>query len=368
MCEQCVTIRKKECTLWRCNCFIQGDDSEIFIYFYPTTRLILFEMDISSKLDTRADYIRQLTQSLANPNQNVGIAMSCNNSEMADDVSSTGGESVTSVLYKYGKEANQVDLERLNIRSTGSMLGKKVSIRTSSAQSLDSAEALSELKTAESLARDSSTVAYSEDPHLQFLINKEQSKGRNSQKLVSGSQFRNTTKLGMGRCEDCFIFDRVNKKHKETIRGLRLQIARLEEQNHDLRRFKSDGHHSVGKSSNTLASSIINNDEENDPEDIEFLANKCETYEADLAKMKKLLLYERTLNEGLRKTLDETRTGLRDELATSQAENIKLREDYRREKEKRETLQTSNDDLMATLLRYKQQLERTENKLSDCTL
>lgn len=326
-------------------------------------------MDVSSKLDTRADYIRQLTQSLANP----GIAavnIGSNNSEMCDDVSSTGGESVTSVLYKYGKEATQVDLERLNVRSTGNMLaGKRVTIRTSSAQSLDSAEALSELKTAESLAREGSTVAYSEDPHLQFLMNKEQSKGRNSQKLVSGSQFRNTTKLAMGRCEQCLIFDRVNKKHKETIRGLRLQIARLEEQNHDLRRFKGDsGHHASIKSSSTLASSIIDDEEENDPEDIQYLANKCETYEADLAKMKKLLLYERTLNEGLRKTLDETRTGLREELATAQSENIKLREDYQREREKREALQISNDDLTATLLRYKQQLERTENKLSDCTL
>lgn len=324
-------------------------------------------MEIASKLDSRADYIRQLTKSLANP---TGIAMAASNgSEMGDDVSSTGGDSVTSVLYKYGKEATQVDMERLNMRSTGSMLGKKVTIRTSSAQSLDSAEALSELKTAESLAREGSTVAYSDDPHLQFLINKEQNKGRNSQKLVSGSQFRNTTKLSMGRCEQCFIFDKVNKKHKETIRGLRLQIARLEEQNHDLRRHKGDpGHHPSIKSSSSLTSVLVNDEEESNPEDIEFLANKCETYEADLAKMKKMLLYERTLNEGLRKTLDETRTGLREELATAQAENIKLREDYQRERDKRETLQTSNDELTATLLRYKQQLERTENKLSDCTL
>jgi septal ring factor EnvC (AmiA/AmiB activator) len=103
-------------------------------------------------------------------------------------------------------------------------------------------------------------------------------------------------------------------------------------------------------------------------EDIQYLASKCETYEADLAKLKKLLVYERSLNEGLRKTLDETRTGLRDELAACQAENTKLREDWQREKAKREFLQTSSDEATTTLLRYKQQLEKAESKLSDCLL
>jgi multidrug resistance efflux pump len=84
--------------------------------------------------------------------------------------------------------------------------------------------------------------------------------------------------------------------------------------------------------------------------------------------MKKMLLYERGLNEGLRKTLDETRTGLRDELATCQAENSKLREDWQKEKARREVLQTSNDESTTTLLRYKQQLEKAEAKLSDCQL
>ncbi len=80
--------------------------------------------------------------------------------------------------------------------------------------------------------------------------------------------------------------------------------------------------------------------------------NKCETYEADLAKMKKMLLYERTLNEGLRKTLDETRTGLREVLATAQTQIGKLNDDFAREKDKKDGLQVANDDLTTTLLRY----------------
>jgi len=328
------------------------------------------QTEIANKLDTRAEYIRQLTQSLSKGNS--GIAAE----DMADDVSSVGGDTVTSILYKYGKEASTVDSDRTTaMRGSGSFVGSKMNKRaSSSAQSLDtSIEGMSELKSAESAARESSTAPYYDDPHMQFLINKEQNKGRSTQKLVSGSQFRNTTKVG-ARCEQCMIFDRVNKKHKETIRSLRLQIARLEETAHDLRRLKSNdsGHHVALKGSTSggsaLAAAMSQEDEEDEMENIQFLVNKCETYEADLAKMKKMLLYERTLNEGLRKTLDETRTGLREELATAQTQIGKLNEDYAREKDKKDGLQVANDDLTTTLLRYKQQLERSENKLSDCVL
>ena len=345
-------------------------------------------MDMASKLDARADYIRQLTQSLSSSGT-VGIADSktaggstnqnVSNNEIDDNCDiTTGGETVTSVLYKYGKEATQVDKEMLGVRSSGSLSLRKHSnahkMRSSSASmSMDNGSVdggLSGELRQDSLARDGSTVSYAEDPHVQFLINKEQNKSSKSVRLVSGSQFRNTTKMNINQCEQCFILDRVSKKYKETIRGLRLQIARLEEQNHDLKRFKnSDANHHVAKIvSSSLSSSLSAEEEEENMEDIEFLANKCENYEIDLTKMKKMLLYERTLNEGLRKTLDETRTGLREELASAQAENTVVRADWLREKDRREALQVSNDDNMATLLRYKQQLERTENKLSDCTL
>ena len=331
-------------------------------------------VEIANKLDTRAEYIRQLTQSLSREkSNNNGIAL-----EMADDVSSVGGDTVTSVLLKYGKDTSLEDAERDHVRSSGSFIGSKHNKRaSSSARTLDSIDNQSGMKSAESMARESSTAPLYEDPHSQFLINKEQNRGRSTGKLVSGSQFRNTTKLGMGKCEQCTVFDRVNKKHKETIRSLRLQIARLEETAHDLRRLKANdmGHHvalkgsssSIATGGSTLAASMASVDEE-ELEDIQYLANKCETYEADLAKMKKMLIYERTLNEGLRKTLDETRTGLREELASAQLQVGKLTEEHAKEKERREGLQVAHDDLAMTLLRYKQQLERTENKLSDCQL
>lgn len=332
------------------------------------------QAELASKLDTRAEYIRQLTQSLSREKSNNGIAL-----EMADDVSSVGGDTVTSVLLKYGKDASLEDAERDHVRSSGSFIGSKHSKRaSSSARTLDSIDNISGMKSAESMARESSTAPLYEDPHTQFLINKEQNRGRSTGKLVSGSQFRNTTKISMGKCDQCMVFDRVNKKHKETIRSLRLQIARLEETAHDLRRLKANdmGIHvslkgssssSIASGGSTLAASMAAVNEE-ELDDIQYLADKCETYEADLAKMKKILHYERTLNEGLRKTLDETRTGLREELASSQLQVGKLTEEHAKEKDRREGLQVAHDDLTVTLLRYKQQLERTENKLSDCQL
>jgi hypothetical protein len=345
-------------------------------------------MDMASKLESRADYIKQLTQSLANAGKDKAAGGPSTSAtppaeavaavdlelEMNDNIS-VGGETVTSVLYKYGREASQD--RKANVRKSGSSIPaignqEHHQFRSASAQSVDSFEHshLSE-------ARESSTVPYMDEAHLQFLINKEQNKMNKSQKLVSGSQFRNTTKVNFMSCEQCIILDRVGKKYKETIRSLRLQIARLEEQNHDLKRFKNgESIHQLMSKSAALASSTSavttaivtasqQADQEENMEDIQFLAGKCEQYESDIAKVKKLLLYERNLNEGLRKTLDETRTALKEEVAGLQKENISLQEELQREKEKRGALQSSYDETTTTLLRYKQQLERTENKLSD---
>lgn len=58
-----------------------------------------------------------------------------------------------------------------------------------------------------------------------------------SQKLVSGTQFRIPVKEPTV-CTHCEQFDRQIRKLKETNRMLRLQVARLEEKIHDLRRIK----------------------------------------------------------------------------------------------------------------------------------
>jgi hypothetical protein len=62
---------------------------------------------------------------------------------------------------------------------------------------------------------------------------------KTSQKLVSGTQFRIPQKEPVA-CAQCEHFDRSNRKLKEANRMLRLQVARLEEKIHDLRRAKSE--------------------------------------------------------------------------------------------------------------------------------
>jgi len=357
--------------------------------------------EISNRLDSRADYIKQLTQSLSGKTTPTNMATPTFDSPapqtnsvpplmpqvnsmhpppltlptpmVIDDNSSYGGSmgdestAQTSVLFKYGREASTTAPTTGLRKSSDGIAGRKSKTRPqlSSAQSLDSIDNFSDLKS-DSLARDSLNEPHTgsldgmEEAHLQFLVNKEQNRGR-SQKLVSGSQFRNTTKV-LPRCEMCAVGERVNRKNKETIRSLRLQIARLEEQNHDLRRSKSSeiAQHMTLKSKEEL--------DEEELEGIEYLAKQIENKEEEVAKLKKMLTYERSLNEGMRKTLDETRTGLKEELAACQAENVTLKATCESEIEKRQTMERSLNETTSTLMQYKQQLERSENKLSDAML
>lgn len=58
------------------------------------------------------------------------------------------------------------------------------------------------------------------------------------QKLVSGAQFRITGK-GASSCEDCAIMNGNLKKSRETIRSLKVQLARLEDKYVGLRKSKN---------------------------------------------------------------------------------------------------------------------------------
>lgn len=62
----------------------------------------------------------------------------------------------------------------------------------------------------------------------QLLSTPSQSRG-GSTKMVCGSQYR-MPQRAISPCENCDLLTSSNKKQKETIRGLKLQITRLEEQ------------------------------------------------------------------------------------------------------------------------------------------
>eukprot|EP01033_Poteriospumella_lacustris_P010055 gene10055-7183_t len=120
-------------------------------------------------------------------------------------------------------------------------------------------------------------------------------------KVVSGSQFRLTTK-GSGPCPNCDAMDKANKKNKELIRTLKLQIIRMEENFKDLKYMKAnnttqpDPGLKLSTDNNTLVVS----------EDKEWEA-RCQALEDELAKLKKVLAYERNINENMRTNLEEAK-------------------------------------------------------------
>ena len=75
-----------------------------------------------------------------------------------------------------------------------------------------------------------------------ILTFRSQIRGRSS-KIVSGSQFRHTSRESQLKCEQCDLYDRALKKNKETIRSLKFKLERFEEKYHDLKMIKSSASH-----------------------------------------------------------------------------------------------------------------------------
>lgn len=308
-------------------------------------------LNASDRIEARTDYIRQLTESLSSSSSTPALPRQ--NSEVVIDDTSSNGEITTSVLYKYGREIPS-SVRPGALKNSIPSLGKQRQAHVVQT----STEVSNELRTD---TVDPENASVTEEAHLQFLTNKDS----RPQKIVSGSQFRNITKAVFHRCEQCGILDRANKKHKETLRTLRLQIARLEEQCHDLRRSKNTDaahYHIASKAAQQAIDSGLNTEGE------EYLSKQCEMYEEELNKIKKILTFERTANEGLRNTLEEARNTSKQELTDAHAEITRLRADLDNARGKADLYRKHHEESMVSLLQYKQQLEKAENKLSDCML
>eukprot|EP00599_Poterioochromonas_sp_BG-1_P004266 CAMPEP_0173145542 /NCGR_PEP_ID=MMETSP1105-20130129/7932_1 /TAXON_ID=2985 /ORGANISM="Ochromonas sp., Strain BG-1" /LENGTH=454 /DNA_ID=CAMNT_0014059517 /DNA_START=21 /DNA_END=1385 /DNA_ORIENTATION=- len=134
-------------------------------------------------------------------------------------------------------------------------------------------------------------------------------------KVVSGSQFRLTTK-SWTQCEQCEIFDRTNKKSKETIRTLKLQLARLEESFRDL------------KYSRALEQSLVDvkASADSDQKGIEsgVPSRKVERLEEEVLKLKKLVSFERSASEALRQSLEESQQSHSNEISSLRQEMEKV--------------------------------------------
>lgn len=219
---------------------------------------------------------------------------------------------------------------------------------------------------------DGQTMAEFEDPHVKFLIGIEKNKNR-SQKTVSGSQFRMPLK-DVPRCDTCDGLNSQNKKMKEVIRSLKLQITRLEEKCHDLKMSKN-GHgdfpvHSSGSFSASVKSENMLNSSHNDDNITNAidLIRRCELLEEDLAKNKKLVQLERNSLEVLKKTHEDTKTSLNLDLLDRKNEILALTKELNAFKELHKNQESVIDHMNSNLLTYKQQLEKTENKLSDALI
>ena len=124
------------------------------------------------------------------------------------------------------------------------------------------------------------------------------------QKLVSGAQFRITGKGANTACEDCAITNSNLKKSRETIRSLKVQLARMEDKYVGLRKSKNmaDG---------PISPPVL---------DVESLQRQIEAMEMKNAQLNKNAHTDAITIEGLQKTLLEWQ--LKDEVARERAQNL----------------------------------------------
>lgn len=189
------------------------------------------------------------------------------------------------------------------------------------------------------------------------------SKGK-SMKLVCGSQFRLVSKSNQ-TCMQCELMEKANRKSKENIRILKLQILRMEENFKDLKYSK--GRDGVGAESGGAMKVSLDANLQPVSEDPEH-AQRCALIEEELAKLRKTMSYERGINDGLRHSLEEAKKNGQAELARVKDESLLATNRNRNMEETIASLRASKSENELTILRYKQQLERTEQRLEDALL
>lgn len=269
-------------------------------------------------------------------------------------LNSSGG----TVLYRFGQE----------VPATGSRGLRSLSGGLHSSSSMPSLDYYDPRPSDE----DNQTVGSHLTSGNMTSISRQQQHPPRSMKLVSGSQFRLTSHAkGMipPHCEQCDTYEKLNKKNKEIIRTLKVQIMRMEENFRDLKYSKGGGSSSSSLNVNGSDQPEAKENQQSDGMSSGVkesnLRRKCEYFEDELNKYKKMLSYERSLNEQLKQTLDDERGQYKTLNENLQQENEKLRQYIIHLETTNTHYKTTNDDLQAKLLSYKQQLEKTEQKLNE---
>lgn len=151
-----------------------------------------------------------------------------------------------------------------------------------------------------------------------------QNRNRGSQKLVSGTQFRMPQKEPIV-CVQCDSLDKQLKKSKETNRVLRLQISRLEEKMHDMRKSRPEVE-------NGHISNAIENDSIHD--EYRLLSRRYDASEAELAALKKKLI-----------DLDQEKVRVDCLLLTALTDNNDLKTEFDKFKDSIKAIQIDKDAL-----------------------
>lgn len=316
----------------------------------------------TSQPESRIDFIKSLTDSLS------GGSPSARKSNSIDSNSVQTSDSQQSLLYRYGQEIPQQP-STLLLPSSIPLLGKP---KLLSAASLNSEVAdcnRTDISSFDNSTRlNMSTELMNDDAHLTFLMNQERNKAAKSQKVVSGSQFRLLTREST-RCDHCELWERTCKKLKENIRSLKLQLTRQEEKYKELRMTKSVDlpNQALNKTVNEMDTSFgiplhTKSEEYSD------LQQRLTDYEEEMVKLRKVIGFERSANDALRKNLEELRESSRWEMQKANEEIDRLHAENNQLKLAKKDADVTIEEINSTLRLYKIQLEKAEKKINELTL
>ncbi len=298
--------------------------------------------------NSNTDYIRHLTNSLAG-----GAHAATPPIVATESLPPTSAPDSATLLYRYGQDTSTKSSKVMpsSIPSLG-----RTGHRASSGSILsENTEAyIDKLKQGGGSVYSTEMSPFIDNTnHVNFLIDMERNKNKGQIKMVSGSQFRIPLK-DHSRCENCEMSNQSMKKLKEAIRSLKLQITRQEEQLHQLKMSKKSDHFSSVNQNKSESGRPSSGDELNDDKDsVDQLKQRCVYYEEELIKTKKVLQFERQTNETVKKASDDIKNTLNLEILDLKNALVLLTTDHLVE------------SLNHKLLDYKQQLEKSENKLSD---
>eukprot|EP01038_Epipyxis_sp_PR26KG_P011813 gene11813-15810_t len=324
-----------------------------------------------------------MTDSLANPlNQPiippiVTDSFSMNSSDNIDDKMNQSvlseNTTNTSLLYRFGQEVNvskSMPPQPHNVLNYSNPSPTTINTSTKYNRSIRSSFSdRNDLLTLESTVGEITTI---EDPtaaatYLQFLVNMDKSKSIKTNKLVSGSQFRMINNNYSHKCDQCEILDKQNKKSKEIIRTLKLQIARYEEKLHEMK-LKNNNISDSRSYSTDQNEHILNH------YSIEYdkIIKKCEAQEEEISRLKKLISSSTPSHSSTARMnaalLDETNNKLKNEIIELKNEIQRLEDIIKKNaNEKKENDRTINN-LNASLTSYKAQLEKSEGRINELTI